>query len=181
MRRILTSVVLPMFLVLFSLTGQEKKPAGAEGILTSALQQADASQKNVLLLFHASWCGWCKRLDAILEDPAVKEAMEENYVIARLDVLESGGKVETLENPGGKEIMKKLGGEQSGLPFYVFLDAKGKKLADSNVMPKNQNIGYPGSVEEIAAFENLLKKTALHMTESQRAAVVALLKTKAPH
>jgi len=96
-------------------------------------------------------------------------------------VLESGEKVEKLENPGGKEIMNELGGKQSGLPFYTFLDAQGKEIADSNVMPKNQNIGYPGSPAEITAFENLLKKTSRHMTDEQRAVVIALLKTKAPH
>ena len=71
-----------------------------------------------------------------------------------------------VENPGGKEIMAKLGGEKSGLPFYAFLDATGKKLADSNVMPtQNPNIGYPGSAEEIEAFGKLLKASAKNLSD----------------
>lgn len=85
---------------------------------------------------------------------------DKNYVIVELDVLETGEKKAKFENPGGVEAMKDLGGEHSGLPFYAYLDAKGAKLADANVMPKGTNIGYPGSPEEISAFMALIKKTA---------------------
>ena len=91
--------------------------------------------------------------------PEFKKMFEENYVIVYLDVLENSDK-KKLENPDGLETMKELGGEKAGLPFYAFLDAKGKKLADSDVMPKGMNIGYPGSPEEISAFMDLIKKTA---------------------
>ena len=76
--------------------------------------------------------------------------------------------------------MKDLGGEKSGLPFFAFLDAKGKKLADSNVMPGNQNIGYPAAPDEIAAFEKLLERTAPRMKAADREKVVAYLKKAAP-
>ncbi|HZT42435.1 MAG TPA: hypothetical protein VFA07_09595 [Chthonomonadaceae bacterium] len=76
--------------------------------------------------------------------------------------------------------MKDLGGEKSGLPFYAFLDAKGKKLADSNVMPGNQNIGYPAAPDEIVAFEKLMEKTAPRMKEADREKVVSYLKKAAP-
>ena len=74
--------------------------------------------------------------------------------------------------------MKELGGEKSGLPFYAVLDASGKKLADSNVMPGNSNIGFPGSPEEIAAFDGILKQTAPRMTDRERALVTKHLGVK---
>ena len=74
--------------------------------------------------------------------------------------------------------MKSLGGEKSGLPFYVILDGTGKKLIDSDIMPGKGNIGFPGSPEEIAAFEQVLKQTAPRMTGEQRAEVVAHLGVK---
>jgi hypothetical protein len=64
--------------------------------------------------------------------------------------------------------MSQFGGNNAGLPFIVFLNGKGKMIANSNVMPKEQNVGYPGSKEEIAAFVKLLQKTAPHMTSKQR-------------
>jgi len=84
-----------------------------------------------------------------------------------LDVMESTQKKE-LENPGGMELMTKWGGAQSGLPFFVILDAKGNKIADSNIMPGNKNVGYPGTPEEVAVFDALLQKVARRMTADQR-------------
>ena len=105
----------------------------------------------------------------------------DNYVMVKLDVMESKEKQETLENPGGVKIMTALGGEKSGLPFYAFLNEKGKKIADSNVAPNNQNIGYPAKPEEIIAFEKLLKQTAPHLADAQRSRLIDYLKKNAPH
>ena len=57
-----------------------------------------------------------------------------HYVIVHLTVQENGEK-KALENPGGDRVLADLGGAKSGLPFYAFLDATGKKLADANAMP----------------------------------------------
>jgi thioredoxin-related protein len=179
MHRTLAFFVLFTFVALTGACGQTGSPEKAEKVLTTALQQAGSAQKTVLLIFHASWCGWCSRLDAALESAEVKGIMDEHYVVIHLDVMENGSK-KGLENPGGNEMLAKYGGAKSGIPFYVFFDAAGKKLADSNVMPKDQNIGYPGSLAEIAAFEKLLALTAARMTGEQRGQIVAYFKKNAP-
>lgn len=98
-----------------------------------------------------------------------------------LDVQEGADKKEALENPGGQQIMADLGGEKSGLPFYAVVDAKGKKLADANaVPPKNSNIGYPGSPEEIVAFEKIITDTAPKMKAQQRSKLIDYLRKNAP-
>jgi hypothetical protein len=94
--------------------------------------------------------------------------------------MEHDEKVAELENPGGQELMKKFGGEKSGLPFYVFLDSKGNKIADSNVMPKNSNIGYPGSSEEIDTFVKIVKKSVKHINKKDISTIEEYLKTNAP-
>ena len=96
--------------------------------------------------------------------------------MVKLDVKESGDKKNTLENPGGMQIMTDLGGEKSGLPFYAIVDENGKKLADANAMPGNKNIGYPNEPEEIVAFEGILKKGAPKMKPADREGLVAYLK-----
>ena len=181
MRRPIAIFFLIMFLGFSMLDkAQGQTPPQAKQILDAASKDAAASKKNVLVIFHATWCSWCKRLDAALTDPEAKKVMESNYVIVHLDVQERGDKVKTVENPGGNDIMKDLGGERSGLPFYVVLDPAGKKLADSNVMPGNNNIGFPGTAEEIAAFEKILKETAPHMSSDERAMVTKHLGVKQP-
>jgi thioredoxin-related protein len=181
MRRVTVLFIVLVVLGVGAVQGQTGKPDLAQNILNSSLKKAESSQKNVWLIFHASWCGWCKLLDKMLDDPEIKSVIEKSYIVTHLDIMESQpGKKDSLENPGGIEIVTKLGGEKSGLPYFAFLDAKGKKLADSNVMPKNQNIGYPASKEEIAAFESLLKKTAPHMSDKERTRVVTYLEKNAP-
>ena len=172
-------LVLSLLLAAMIASAQTVKPQPAQEVLKAAVKQAESSDKTVLLIFHASWCGWCKRLDAGLQDPEVRPLIEANYVVIHLVVMESKDKKE-LENPGGAEVMKELGGEKSGLPFYAFIDEKGTMIANSNAMPKDQNIGYPAEKEEIAAFEGLLKQSAKHMTDDQRSQVMSYFVKNAP-
>src|ERR1043166_597829 len=103
-----------------------------------------------------------------MDRPEFKKLFETHYVLVKLDVMENGEKKAALENPGGVEYMKELGGEKSGLPFFAFVDEKGKKLADSNAMPKGANIGCPDTPEEIDAFMGLIQKTAPRWSAADR-------------
>src|ERR1051326_5457462 len=114
-----------------------------------------------------------------MQRPEFKKMFEANYILVKLDVQENGDK-KKLENPGGMDVMKELGGENSGLPFYAFLDEKGKKIADSNVMPKAQNIGYPAAPEEIKAFMELIHKTAPRWSDADREKLRSYLVANAP-
>ena len=105
--------------------------------------------------------------------------MSDHYVIVQLVVKESREK-KSLENPGGEKVLADMGGEKAGLPFFAFLDKAGKKIADSNAMPKNQNIGYPATPDEIKAFAVLLEKTAPRMTAKERDEITAYLTKNAP-
>ena len=180
MNRKLTSI---LFLFTFSfgiISAQDTKPLQADDIMKSAYKQANDESKNVLLIFHASWCSWCKRLDKAMNSDELKKIFEDNYVITHLDVLERNEKIDLLENPGGKKFMAKLGGEKSGLPFYAFLDSDGKMISNSNVMDKESNIGYPGSEEEIETFGKLLKSSAKNLSDEQFTTIVDYLKANAP-
>jgi thioredoxin-related protein len=180
LKRIIFILTIALFFVCESLVGQSATPDSAQMILKTALQEAKTSGKNVVLIFHATWCSWCRRLEAAMETPSIKEIIEKHYVVMKLDVLERGDKIKSHENPGGREILKKLGGENSGLPFLAFLTADGTMIANSNVMPDNQNIGYPGSKEEISAFMKLLQRTSHRMNAKQRAIISGYLIKNAP-
>ncbi|TWR31387.1 DUF255 domain-containing protein [Mucilaginibacter pallidiroseus] len=155
---------------------QEKPMPASDAVLKSAYAQAAKENKKVMLIFHASWCGWCKKMEASLKDRSVKQFFDDNYVIATLDVMERPDKKD-LENPGALEVMTKLKGEKSGLPYWAVLDAKGNKLGDSQVRPAGasldtygENVGCPASPEEVAFFVNILKSTS-KLNDNQAAAI----------
>lgn len=155
-------------------------PPDASKLLADAKAQAKKERKSVLVVFHASWCGWCKKFEAMLNDPKLQPTFDRNYVIVRLDVLESATKKDE-ENPGGEATMAVLGGKDAGLPFFAILSPDGSKLGDSLITPGNAktNTGHPSAPEEIAHFMALLKSTAKKANEAQRGKVEAYLKADA--
>ncbi len=146
----------------------------ADKVLDAALTQAKAEHKNVLVHFGASWCVWCRHLDAMLESPQLSGIFHDNYVIAHLTIMESADK-KALENPGAQELVDRAVGKVMSVPFYMFFDGDGHRLATSLVMPDGGNIGHPVSPQEIEAFVGLLEKTAPRMTAAQRNEVAAYL------
>ena len=158
-------------------TNGKTKPFAKE-VINRALETARAENKNVLVHFDASWCGWCKRFAAFLHSPEAGKLMADNYVLVSLTVMESPDK-KALENPGAEELMREMGGAAAGIPFYFFLDKEGKKIANSMSMPDGGNIGHPANAQEIKAFEGLLERTAPRMTSEQRAEIVDYLTKRA--
>ena len=96
MKRIILSVVL---VTCFAFIGNAQSPASATDVLKEAYQQAAKENKNVFVIFHASWCGWCHKMDKSMNDPICKKFFDDNYIIRHLVVDEAKDK-KNLENPG---------------------------------------------------------------------------------
>ena len=180
MRKYIYLLIILLLIFAPAVLCQDQQPDSAQSIIRTAISETKSTDDRIFVIFHASWCVWCKWLDAALESPEIKPIMKKYYTIARLDVKEFGEKIKKLENPGGRILLEEMDGTKSGLPFIAVLNRKGKMIANSNVMPKNQNIGYPGSADEIAAFAKLLKTTAPRMTAKQIAVITSYLKKNSP-
>ncbi|MDR6782198.1 thiol-disulfide isomerase/thioredoxin [Pedobacter africanus] len=157
----------------------QSTPAPATEVLNAAIKKAAKEKKQVLAVFHASWCGWCHKMTASLNDPAIKPYFDKNYVIADFTVYESKGK-ENLENPGAADLLKKYNNADQGLPTWLVFDAKQNLVADSQMRPagaaltaKGDNVGCPAKPEEVAHFIASLKKSSkLNDKELEDIAVV---------
>lgn len=160
-------IISTTFLTLMAFFVFAQQQSTADKILQDAYKNAAREHKNVFLIFHASWCGWCKKLEASMNDETTKKYFEKNYVIIHLDVQEREGK-KNLETPGADKVLLNFKGEKAGLPFFVVLNSGGELLADSFV--ENQNLGCPASAAEVDSFITLLKKTS-NITEDQIKAV----------
>lgn len=152
----------------------QQAPKTAQEILDNTIVLAKQQHKKALIMFHASWCGWCKKMDASINDPACKKYFDSSFVIDHITVFEQGKKVQ-FNNPGGQDLYEKYDGD-SGIPFWLIFDEDGNLLANSNYQPtgdttgKHQNIGCPSTEEEVNYFISLLKKYT-SITDAQAKAV----------
>jgi thioredoxin-related protein len=175
-----------IFLLAIALIGSgisfaQETPAPADKVLESALKQAEKENKAVMIVFHASWCGWCKKFDASVNDASCKEYFDKSFIIKHLTILENGDMKKT-ENPGALELFEKNGGKGGGIPYFLIFDKTGKIVADSKykkagTVPeaKLSNMGCPAADEEVAAFIGILKKTS-KITDKEAAAVTERFK-----
>ena len=159
----LVAIILLIFLGPAYALAQTKVPS-AEVIVRDAMIKAAATHKNVFIIFHASWCSWCRKMDNSMNDEKLKSFFDNNYIIVHVTVDESQDKKD-LENPGATELRKKYHGEGQGLPFWFILDAKGNFLADArlnvgNPGVKETSVGCPATNEEINYFLKVLQKTS---------------------
>jgi hypothetical protein len=122
-------------------------------------------------------------MESVMTQSAVKSILEKYFVIRKLVVLESKDK-KHLENPGGEAQMEKMGGKNSGIPFFYFTNSKGKLLMNS-IRPaagtdKGGNIGCPYEPMEIDHFMKMLSAASPEMrpeeTKTIRLAFEALKK-----
>ncbi|MDR2236444.1 MAG: thioredoxin family protein [Chryseobacterium sp.] len=148
-------IILIASLLLFQFGKAQEK---ADLVLNKALAQARTEHKNVLLVFHASWCGWCKLMEKNMNLPETKPIFDKNFVTAYIDVQERGEK-KKLENPGGQELMNSYKGENAGLPFWLIIGPKGDVLTNS-FDDRSENLGSPATPAEVATFLAKLEKNS---------------------
>ncbi len=163
-------------LVVLSVSAFAQVPSAKDAV-DVARAKAGKEGKAVFVRFTASWCGWCHRMQSVLDKPEVKAVWDKYFVSTPIVVLEQGEN-EKLENAGGEELMKSVGGENQGIPFFYFVDAKSGKMIINSLIPaetgkKPQNVGCPYQPEEVAFFMTLLKKAAPKMTDAERKTIEA--------
>ena len=161
-------VYLLLSLLAFSLTSFSQKVPSTDEVLKAAYRQAAKENKNVLVIFHASWCGWCRKMDSSIHDTSVKDYFNRNFVLTHLTVLESANKKQ-LENPGAEDFLNSHGGKDSGLPFWIILDAQGNTLGDSRTKD-GKNVGCPATEAEVAHLISVLEKSS-RITNEEKSAV----------
>lgn len=134
-------------------------------ILKTAGAKAKKEGKNVLVVFHASWCGWCHKFDKFWESPEISPLAKKSLETVHITILEDD-KHKADMNEGGEKLYAKLGGG-NGIPFMAILSPEGKLIINSNENndPK-KNTGYPGAPNEIAHFIKMLKMGAKKLSES---------------
>lgn len=157
--------ILLSFLLVVLVVAAKAQPATADQIIKEACSKAAIQNKNVFVIFHASWCGWCHRMDKSMGDDVCKQFFDDNFIICHLVVDESKEKVQ-LENPGAAALRKKYNGEGQGIPFWLIFDKEGKLISDSKMRKETEsqesgeNMGCPANEKEVDSFIEVLKKSS---------------------
>jgi thiol-disulfide isomerase/thioredoxin len=144
------------------------EPRDARVEVQAALSRASSEDKKVFLTFGAPWCGWCHKLEDFLARPEISAILARDFVVLKVDVDRM---------TSGKDVMKKYRPEESGgIPWFTVLDAKGEKLATSDLL-QGQNIGYPAEPKEINAFMSMIEGQARRIEPGQIAELRKELET----
>jgi thioredoxin-related protein len=168
MKKVLT--LLALFILGFSsLTDlRAAPPQTCDQILTAAKARALAEHKAIFLHFGASWCGWCGKLEAFLDRPDVKPVFEKYFVPTAMVVQEEDEK-EKLNTPGAVELLRKLGGEDQGIPFFAFLDSHAAAIVNCRPNGTGRSIGYPAEPAEVEWFLEMVRKAAPQISTQELA------------
>jgi hypothetical protein len=132
----------------------------AEAALESALENARRDQKRVLVQVSGPNCPPCVLLARYLDEQ--KKLIAKDYVVLKLDA----------RMPHANEVIGGLRPSlEGGIPWMVILAADGKPLVTSD--SADGNIGYPDTKEAKSHFANMLRATALRLTEADVATLLA--------
>lgn len=152
-----------------------QKTTDTKTIIKEACAEAGKQHKNALIIFHASWCIWCHRLDSSINDVSCSNFFNNNFVIKHVTAFEVD-KNEKLNTPGATEFLKAHHADGQGIPTWFIFDKDGNLLADSQLRHQGQssneegiNVGCPSNETEINYFISVLEKTSTISSDEEAA------------
>ena len=161
------------------------QPPSVESIIRQTCEKAGRENKTAFIIFHASWCVWCHRLDSSINDPSCAKFFTDHFVIEHITAFETDQK-QKLNNPGWKEFLTAHHLIDQGIPAWFIFDKDGNLLADSQKRPagtdfdtEGSNIGCPANGQEVDYFIGILKKVALVSAEEEQSIRSRFLKNNA--
>ena len=139
-----------LILLLFAIACAGKSPAAsvydekadAHHDIAAAIADAEASKRNIVLIFGANWCPDCRALDAQMHKPELASIIEKNFVIVEVDL---GREDKNLDLAEQYHVPIK-----HGIPALAVLTSRGNLLytMDQGQFADARNMSY----ESIKAF-----------------------------
>jgi hypothetical protein len=148
----------------------QAEEAAAAVVLREARAAADDG-KRLMLVFHASWCVWCGRMDAMLTDPDAASRLAPHFRILHLRAQERADVERAKQLDGADEVYLRYARPGAGLPFVAILDTAAEPVATSFLGGDGDNFGFPVKDFELDGFDAMLATAAPAMSGEDRAAL----------
>eukprot|EP01055_Gregarina_sp_Pseudo9_P003269 Gregarina_sp_Pseudo_9__3268@NODE_344_length_3099_cov_184_964379_g324_i0_p1_GENE_NODE_344_length_3099_cov_184_964379_g324_i0NODE_344_length_3099_cov_184_964379_g324_i0_p1_ORF_typecomplete_len482_score122_75Thioredoxin/PF00085_20/5_1e30Thioredoxin/PF00085_20/35Thioredoxin/PF00085_20/1_4e24Thioredoxin_6/PF13848_6/2_3e02Thioredoxin_6/PF13848_6/1_7e07Thioredoxin_6/PF13848_6/1_5e16Thioredoxin_6/PF13848_6/5_4Thioredoxin_7/PF13899_6/3_8e08Thioredoxin_7/PF13899_6/4_6e03Thioredoxin_7/PF13899_6/2_1e08ERp29 len=104
--------------------------------------------KDVLLKFHAPWCGHCKAVAPIWEELAVKLRNNKNLIVAEFDGTANDSDTETFEYQGFPTFFFVKAGNRNPITF------KGERTLENFIKFAQEHATYPIVVDDVPEAES---------------------------
>lgn len=153
-------------------SGTPAEPITAAMALAHERDLAARANTSLMVVFFASWCAWCRYLDALLADEVAGGILRDHFRIYHLRVLEHATQFQQRQLLGANAIFNAVAPEGSGVPFIAFQDAQGRVLATSYSERDGGNIGFPTRNGELRAFDAMLARAAPSLNAADRNTVI---------
>ncbi|GAB4335808.1 MAG: hypothetical protein Kow0037_16270 [Calditrichia bacterium] len=155
MKKILTAVILLPLLLGIVMGGEPDKTqagpynpnADARAEIAAALNAAKNNHQQVLLVFGANWCPWCRVIHKMFKENAeIAKLLKKHFQVVSVDI---GRKDKNLD------LNEKYGNPiKNGIPVLVVLNADGKLLTiqETGSLEKNEGDNKGHDPQKILAF-----------------------------
>ena len=125
--------------------GQTNQVPSIQVVMDSVYKAAKNEDRHILLIFHTSWCDYCKLLIDGLTNNESKIFFDENFIVSTINPF--GEKA----NSGAMKYFEELlENNEKGYPSTFIIDENGKKL--------DYYYGYPFSEPKIDSLMSILNK-----------------------
>ncbi len=132
---ILFSAFVFVALCCFSQTKPYNEDIDAVEQINSAVKQAKAEQKYVLVQVGGNWCPWCLRFAELAQsNEAIKNVIDSNYVYIHVNY--------SKKNKNEKAMAMLDNPTRFGFPVFVILDENGKRIHTQNSVYLEEGKGY---------------------------------------
>ena len=117
--------------------------------------RAAREQKSVLVVFCHANCGWCRLFDKYHACPDVKEILDKEYLISRIDISES---------ESGKRLFEYY--ELPGVPAWMIYNSN-RELIFNGKYPNGKLVGYPIEPVGMEIYLDAIRMTSIDINEDQ--------------
>ena len=144
-RRVLAGAAASAWLGAQSAHATNATATSAETVLARESAAAAAEDRTLLIAFFASWCVWCRPMDALFEDANTGPIMARHFRVLHFRVGERDAALRALQYRGAEAAFDRITRPErdAGLPYLAILGADGRTISTSRSTVSGENIVCP--------------------------------------